>query len=136
MKTFPLDQRSINSETIMNNYSSVNEMPSEYLTRQRSSINLEGLSNLFGSRYSSINFESEPGIALQKIPSIHSEKPPELENNDRDAVFMQQMGYTQELKRGFSGLMSFTFCFTVVSVFPSISIGLDFGLATGGSGRK
>ncbi|CAF1658472.1 unnamed protein product, partial [Didymodactylos carnosus] len=47
---------------------------------------------------------------------------------------MREMGYEQELYRGFNGLMAFTFCFTVVSVLPSLSIGLDFALNTGGSG--
>ena len=58
-----------------------------------------------------------------------------VQPTDADAGVMDQMGYGQDLKRGFSGLMAFTFCFTVVSVFPSLSIGLDFGLNTGGSGR-
>lgn len=55
--------------------------------------------------------------------------------DDSDISLMSLMHYTQELKQGFSGLMSFTFCFTVVSVFPSISIGLDFGLSAGGPGK-
>ena len=55
--------------------------------------------------------------------------------DESDISIMTRMGYEQELKRGFSGLMSFTFCFTVVSVFASLSIGLDFGLNTGGSGK-
>jgi hypothetical protein len=141
MKTFLHDQQSIDSETsfetIINSHLSVNlGAPSEFLTRQRSSVNLEGLSELFRSKYSSTNLESEPGIVLNRIPSIQLEKPVELDEKDRDAIFMQQMGYSQELNRGFLGLMSFTFCFTVVSIFPSMSIGLNFGLATGGSGRR
>jgi hypothetical protein len=69
--------------------------------------------------------------------SSNADKPVESSEkfDDSDISLMRRMGYRQELERGFSGFMSFTFCFTVVSVFPSLSIGLDFGLNTGGSGK-
>jgi amino acid transporter len=38
-----------------------------------------------------------------------------------DLIVLKKMGYEQELKRGFSSLMAFTFCFTAVSVLPSIA---------------
>lgn len=38
-----------------------------------------------------------------------------------------------QLYRGFSSLMSFAFCFTVVGIIPSISIGFDSVLEIGGS---
>lgn len=44
------------------------------------------------------------------------------EEQDSDAKILHDMGYTQELYRGFSSLMSFTFCFTAVNVFSSISL--------------
>ena len=49
-----------------------------------------------------------------------------------DKRFLAQMGYTQELYRGFGGFMSFAFCFTEVSVIPSISLGFSTGVSIGG----
>jgi len=45
---------------------------------------------------------------------------------------LRAMGYRQELYRGFSGLMAFAFCFTAVSIIPSISLGLATGAYVGG----
>jgi len=42
------------------------------------------------------------------------------------------MGYRQELYRGFSAFMSFSFCFTAVSVISGCSILFPYGLQTGG----
>eukprot|EP00456_Euglypha_rotunda_P050859 TRINITY_DN40995_c0_g1_i4.p1 TRINITY_DN40995_c0_g1~~TRINITY_DN40995_c0_g1_i4.p1 ORF type:complete len:140 (-),score=25.45 TRINITY_DN40995_c0_g1_i4:10-381(-) len=51
---------------------------------------------------------------------------------DPDDLVLRKMGYKQELLRGFSGFMSFSFCFTAVSCISSISIGYSYGAATGG----
>ncbi|CAF3592562.1 unnamed protein product [Adineta steineri] len=53
---------------------------------------------------------------------------------DSDMNVLQELGYTQELYRGFSPFMSFAFCFTTVNVLTSISIGFTHALNTGGSG--
>ncbi|CAF1095656.1 unnamed protein product [Rotaria sordida] len=45
-----------------------------------------------------------------------------------------EMGYHQELYRGFSPFMSFAFCFTAVNVLTSLSISFTDALRTGGSG--
>ena len=42
------------------------------------------------------------------------------------------MGYKQELYRGFSAFMNFSFCFTAVAVISSVTILFPYGLATGG----
>ncbi|CAF0821571.1 unnamed protein product [Didymodactylos carnosus] len=52
---------------------------------------------------------------------------------DSDILSMREMGYKQELYRGVSALMSFSFCFTAVSVLTSISISFNYGLNVGGS---
>ncbi|CAF4270637.1 unnamed protein product, partial [Adineta steineri] len=56
------------------------------------------------------------------------------EEKDEDARFLQQIGYTQELYRGFSPFMSFSFCFTAVNVLTAISLGFTNQMSTGGSG--
>lgn len=53
-------------------------------------------------------------------------------NLSDDAKILEEMGYKQELFRGFSGLMSFAFCFTAVSVVPSISLGFFSAVGAGG----
>lgn len=53
---------------------------------------------------------------------------------DSDVRLLREMGYSQELYRGFSPLMSFAFCFTAVNVLTSISLGFTYTLNTGGSG--
>ena len=53
---------------------------------------------------------------------------------DADVRLLHEMGYKQELYRGFSPLMSFAFCFTAVNVLTSMSLGFNFTLNTGGSG--
>ncbi|UJR16304.1 hypothetical protein I4U23_003210 [Adineta vaga] len=58
---------------------------------------------------------------------------PEREE-DSDIRLLREMGYSQELYRGFSPLMSFAFCFTAVNVLASISLGFTYTLNTGGSG--
>ena len=52
---------------------------------------------------------------------------------DADLRHLHEMGYLQELYRGFSPLMSFTYCLTAVNVLASISLGFTFTLTTGGS---
>ncbi len=56
------------------------------------------------------------------------------EEESSDERLLREMGYTQELYRGFSPFMSFAFCFTAVNVLTSISIGFTYTLNTGGSG--
>jgi amino acid transporter len=56
------------------------------------------------------------------------------EEEDSDVRLLREMGYTQELYRGFSPLMSFAFCFTAVNVLASITLGFTYTLNTGGSG--
>jgi amino acid transporter len=56
------------------------------------------------------------------------------QDEDSDVRLLREMGYTQELYRGFSPLMSFAFCFTAVNVFASISLSFTYTLTTGGSG--
>ena len=56
------------------------------------------------------------------------------EEEAKDEHCLEEMGYTQELYRGFSPLMSFAFCFTTVNVVASMSLGFTFTLYTGGSG--
>lgn len=55
------------------------------------------------------------------------------EHENTDVQRLQEMGYKQELYRGFSSFMSFTFCFTAVNVLVSISISFTYSLTTGGS---
>lgn len=66
-----------------------------------------------------------------------------VENNIDDTAFdeetsderlLREMGYQQELYRGFSPLMSFAFCFTAVNVMSSMSLGFTYTLNVGGSG--
>jgi len=49
-----------------------------------------------------------------------------------DDRILREMGYKQELRRGFNGLMSFAFCYTTVAVLSSISLEYGYGLQTGG----
>jgi amino acid transporter len=51
---------------------------------------------------------------------------------DADDAILAKMGYKQELYRGFSSFMSFSFCFTAVSVLSSLAVLYGYGLATGG----
>ena len=76
-------------------------------------------------------------MTTSRRPSVYI--PERLESDgvtveDSDVRLLRQMGYTQELRRGFSPLMSFAFCFTAVNVLTSISLGFTFTLNTGGSG--
>lgn len=50
-----------------------------------------------------------------------------------DVRSLAELGYKQELYRGFNGFMSFAFCFTAVSVIPSISVGFNTSIMLGGS---
>ena len=56
------------------------------------------------------------------------------EEEESDVRLLREMGYSQELYRGFSPLMSFAFCFTAVNVLTSLSLGFTYALTTGGSG--
>ncbi|KAI8893532.1 amino acid/polyamine transporter I [Globomyces pollinis-pini] len=51
---------------------------------------------------------------------------------DEDEAVLNQMGYKQELYRGFSSLMNFSFCFTAVAVVSSLSGLFPTAMATGG----
>lgn len=58
-----------------------------------------------------------------------------VDSDDADAhedSILEAIGYKQELKRGFSTLMSVSFCFTAVAVLSSTSMLFSFGLQTGG----
>ncbi|CAF5051306.1 unnamed protein product [Rotaria magnacalcarata] len=55
------------------------------------------------------------------------------EEEDSAVRLLREMGYKQELYRGFAPFMSFTFCFTAVNVLASLTIGFSLSLATGGS---
>jgi amino acid transporter len=68
-------------------------------------------------------------ISMAMNAEINKEK-----EEDSDVRLLREMGYSQELYRGFSPLMSFAFCFTAVNVLTSISLGFTFTLNTGGSG--
>ncbi|TNV80914.1 hypothetical protein FGO68_gene5046 [Halteria grandinella] len=52
--------------------------------------------------------------------------------SDEDERLMAQMGYKQELHRGFNAFMNFSFCFTAVAVVSGCSLLFPFGMATGG----
>ncbi|CAF0751190.1 unnamed protein product [Adineta steineri] len=56
------------------------------------------------------------------------------EEKDADARYLRQIGYTQELYRGFSPFMSFSFCFTTVNVLIGISLGFTYQMNIGGPG--
>ena len=49
-----------------------------------------------------------------------------------DIEQLAKMGYEQELYRGFNGFMAFAFCFTSVSVIPSISLSFKNSISIGG----
>eukprot|EP00123_Amoebidium_parasiticum_P016577 comp23503_c0_seq1/m.39378 comp23503_c0_seq1/g.39378 ORF comp23503_c0_seq1/g.39378 comp23503_c0_seq1/m.39378 type:complete len:543 (-) comp23503_c0_seq1:392-2020(-) len=49
-----------------------------------------------------------------------------------DDAELEAMGYKPELARGFSGLMSFSFCFVAVNVIASLSVSFGSALSTGG----
>ena len=51
---------------------------------------------------------------------------------DEDDKLLAKMGYKQELYRGFSAFMSFSFCFTAVAVISGCSILFPYGMMTGG----
>ena len=51
---------------------------------------------------------------------------------DEDELELQKMGYKQELYRGFSAFMSFSFCFTAVAVVSSLTGLFTYALETGG----
>ena len=73
---------------------------------------------------------------VTSLPSSHhGNTGDEHKQSDKiDSISLTLSAQKETLNRSLSGLMAFTFCFTVVSVFPSVSIGLDFGVSTGGSG--
>ncbi|KAJ3384196.1 hypothetical protein HDU92_003721 [Lobulomyces angularis] len=51
---------------------------------------------------------------------------------DLDDKLLEELGYKQELYRGFSSFMNFSFCFTAVAVISSLSGLFETGMATGG----
>ena len=66
--------------------------------------------------------------------SLEQTSQAEIDEEDSDIRLLREMGYTQELYRGFSPIMSFAFCFTAVNVLTSMSLGFTYTLNTGGSG--
>jgi len=55
-----------------------------------------------------------------------------MKRESADERMLREMGYKQELRRGFNGIMSFAFCFTSVGVLSAISLSYGYGLSTGG----
>lgn len=49
-----------------------------------------------------------------------------------DDRILREMGYKQDLYRGFNAFMSFSFCFTAVAVITCTSVLFGYGLTTGG----
>lgn len=47
-------------------------------------------------------------------------------------IFKKSVGYAPVLYRGFTGVMSFSFCFVSVSVLPSLATTMSTGLTNGG----
>lgn len=64
----------------------------------------------------------------------HDQDNEKTDEEESDVRLLREMGYSQELYRGFSPLMSFAFCFTAVNVLSSMSLGFTYALVTGGSG--
>ncbi|CAF3690021.1 unnamed protein product [Rotaria sp. Silwood1] len=62
-----------------------------------------------------------------------AEEEVEEQDENLDILREHEMGYKQELYRGFSPFMSFAFCFTSVNVLTSMSISFTYALNTGGS---
>jgi len=52
--------------------------------------------------------------------------------NHEDNKILEELGYKQELYRGFNYIMNFSFTFSAVSVLAGISVLFSIGLATGG----
>ncbi|CAF1523562.1 unnamed protein product, partial [Adineta steineri] len=69
------------------------------------------------------SFESSMSIPT-KMKSDYEEV------EDLDVGHLEEMGYKQELHRGFSSFMSFAFCFTSTSVVVSIALSFDYTLKT------
>ncbi|CAF2708879.1 unnamed protein product [Rotaria sp. Silwood2] len=69
-------------------------------------------------------------VMNQQLNTVEEE---EEQVEQSDIVREHEMGYKQELYRGFSPLMSFAFCFTSVNVLTSMSISFTYALHTGGS---
>jgi amino acid transporter len=75
-----------------------------------------------------------PSLSSTSVAAVKKNESTSNNDEDSDVRLLRDMGYTQELYRGFSPLMSFAFCFTAVNVLTSLSLGFDFTLNTGGSG--
>ncbi len=52
--------------------------------------------------------------------------------DENDKKMMTLVGYKSELYVGFNGFMAFAFCFTAVSIIPSISLGFNDSIFVGG----
>ncbi|BGP56224.1 hypothetical protein JCM8202_005773 [Rhodotorula sphaerocarpa] len=52
----------------------------------------------------------------------------------RDAARLGELGYEQELKRGFSTLESFAISFSIISICTGLTTGFELGMTNGGSG--
>ena len=73
-----------------------------------------------------------PAISQPKLIKTMSTASTDSMGTLDDQRCLAQMGYVQELYRGFGAFMSFAFCFTAVSVIPSISVGFIGFLGLGG----
>jgi amino acid transporter len=75
-----------------------------------------------------------PNLSIMNRNRAETRQQEEEEEKASDELALNKMGYKQELRRGFSSFMSFSFCFTAVNVLTSISIGFTYTLTSGGSG--
>ena len=70
----------------------------------------------------------DSSIELSTLHTVNSAERPKMD----DEASILNMGYKQELYRGFSATMDLAFCFTAVSVLSSIGLLLGYGLIVGG----
>jgi fatty acid desaturase len=49
-----------------------------------------------------------------------------------DDITLCSLGYAGELRRGFTGFMSFALCYTILAPLPALSMLYAYGLAAGG----
>lgn len=76
--------------------------------------------------------EAQKDLTEQLLPSKEHDSESFVAGTEDDERVLLAMGYSQELYRGFSGFMSFAFCFTSVNVIPSVSLGFGSALLLGG----
>ena len=52
---------------------------------------------------------------MRKSLASQEDTVPQSNDDEAEEANLRKMGYSQELHRGFTGLMSFSFCFTAVA---------------------